>query len=186
MFRFFRLQRRYEPLFWHGVWHALFHLLRFAPGVAGLWARAWLLRRMAKRVGERVEVEMDNWIWDGRELEIGDDVHLGRRNYFGGGPITIGDHVMLAGEIVIETTNHEWRDMNALLDSQPVSRLPVVVEDDVWVGNRVVINPGVRIGRGSVIGAGAVVTQNVPPNSLMAGGPARMISRRGEAPGGAE
>jgi acetyltransferase-like isoleucine patch superfamily enzyme len=175
--RLFRLQRRYQPLFWHGIWHALFHLVRFAPGVAGLWIRAWLLRRMAKKVGDRVQVEMDNWIWDGRELEIGSDVHLGRRNYFGGGPITIGDHVMLAGDIVIETTNHEWRDLGTYLDAQPVQRLPVVVEDNVWICNRVVINPGVRVGHGSVLGAGAVVTQNVPANSILAAPMARLQPR---------
>ncbi len=55
---------------------------------------------------------------------------------------------------------------------------PVVIEDDVWIGSRVTILPGVTIGRGSVVGAAAVVTKDVPPYSVVAGNPAKVVKTR--------
>ena len=58
--------------------------------------------------------------------------------------------------------------------------IPVVIEDDVWVGARVIVLPGIRIGKGSVIGAGAIVTKDVPPFSICVGNPARIIRSRND------
>jgi maltose O-acetyltransferase len=58
---------------------------------------------------------------------------------------------------------------------------PVSIEDDVWIGARVIILPGVRIGQGSIIGAGAVVAKNIPSYSICVGNPARIIRSRKEA-----
>jgi maltose O-acetyltransferase len=86
-----------------------------------------------------------------------------------GGGITIGDNVLLGPRVSIYTTNHaldpEQRAAGACIAKQ------VVIDDDVWVGG-VTINPGVRIGRGSVIGSGSVLTRSVPDGSVAAGVPA--------------
>jgi len=73
-----------------------------------------------------------------------------------------------------------------LIDAQGCSSAPVCIGDDVWIGARAVILPGVNIGRGAVIGAGAVVTRNVAANSVVAGVPARLLrDRTGMAMGNA-
>jgi maltose O-acetyltransferase len=59
---------------------------------------------------------------------------------------------------------------------------PVVIEDDVWLGARVIILPGIRVGHGAVIGAGAIVTKDVPPFAICVGNPARVIRYRNELP----
>ena len=87
------------------------------------------------------------------------------------GGITIGDDVLVGPQTIIATLNH---------DPDPEKRggmfaKPVVIGDKVWLGARVTICPGVTIGEGAIVGAGAVVTKDVPPRTVVAGVPARII-----------
>lgn len=84
---------------------------------------------------------------------------------------------------MLYTTNHGMADTKIPMWRQASSPIqPIIIEDDVWLGARVIILPGVRVGTGSVIGAGSVVTRDVVPYSIAAGNPARVIrSRRTEA-----
>ena len=68
------------------------------------------------------------------------------------------------------------------INDQPVVVDPVIIEDDVWIGLNAVILQGVTIGRGTIVGAGAVVNKSIPPWSIAVGVPARVIGRRKEAP----
>jgi len=86
----------------------------------------------------------------------------------------------MANFIIIETTNHNILDVLKPIREQGAYRLPVEIEDDVWIGNRVTILPGVKIGKGSVLAAGAVITKSVEPYCVMAGVPAVVIKKRGE------
>lgn len=88
-------------------------------------------------------------------------------------PVTIGDRVMFGPHVTIATAGHPVHP-GARLDGRQFSA-PVVIEDDVWVGAHVVIMPGVTIGHGSVIAAGAVVTANVPPMVVAGGVPAKVL-----------
>lgn len=95
-------------------------------------------------------------------------------------PITIGSNVRMAAHCMLVSANHRFDDPQTPIRSQGMNYAPIVIEDDVWVASRVNIMAGVTVGRGSVLAAGAVVTKDVAPYSIMAGVPARRIGIRGE------
>jgi len=104
------------------------------------------------------------------KLNFGDKVFLNNGiNISCSNQIEIGTHVDIADECMIMDN-----DFHGVGDNNPKSK-PVIIEDDVWIASRVIILKGVKIGRGSVVGAGAVVTKSIPPNSFAAGNPARVI-----------
>lgn len=107
---------------------------------------------------------------------IGDHTRIGLHNTIIG-PVEIGSHVNMAQGITVTALNHNFNDTNKRIDEQGVSTNPVTIEDDVWIGANAVILPGVTIGNHSVVAAGAVVTKDVPPHSLVAGVPAKVIKQ---------
>ena len=108
------------------------------------------------------------------DVIIGDHTRIGLHNTIIG-PVDIGNHVNLAQGITVTALNHNFSDANKRIDEQGVSTSPVTIEDDVWIGANAVILPGVTIGEHCVVAAGAVVTKDVPPHSLVAGVPAKVI-----------
>jgi len=92
--------------------------------------------------------------------------------------ITIGSDVMIADAVSIRDTDHVSTRTDKVILSQGVTTSPVVIEDDVWIGHGATILKGVRIGRGSIVAAGAVVTKNVPSYSIVGGIPAKIIKSR--------
>ena len=110
------------------------------------------------------------------DVIIGDYTRIGLHNTIIG-PVNIGHHVNLAQGITVTALNHNFEDSEKRIDEQGVSTTPVVIEDDVWIGANVVILPGVRVGTHSVVAAGAVVTKEVPPHSIVAGIPAKIIKK---------
>lgn len=110
------------------------------------------------------------------DVVIGDHTRIGLHNTIIG-PVTIGSHVNLAQGITITALNHNFEDKSQRIDDQGVSTSPVVIGDDIWIGANAVILPGVSIGHHSVVAAGAVVTKDVPPHSLVAGVPAKIIKK---------
>lgn len=123
-------------------------------------------------IGRRSVVEsfscINNAVGD---VVIGDYTRIGLHSTVIG-PVTIGSHVNLAQGITISALNHNFADPSLPIDAQGVSTSQIVIEDDVWIGANAVVLPGVRIGRHSVVAAGAVVTRDVPSGSLVAGVPA--------------
>ena len=107
---------------------------------------------------------------------IGDHTRVGLHNTIIG-PVEIGSHVNLAQGITVTALNHNYSDTSKRIDEQGVSTSPVTIEDDVWIGANAVILPGVTIGEHCVVAAGAVVTKDVPPHSLVAGVPAKVIKK---------
>lgn len=110
------------------------------------------------------------------DVIIGDYTRVGLHNTIIG-PVNIGHHVNLAQGITVTALNHNFEDSEKRIDEQGVSTTPVVIEDDVWIGANAVILPGVRVGTHSVVAAGAVVTKEVPPHSIVAGIPAKIIKK---------
>lgn len=108
------------------------------------------------------------------DIVIGDNSRVGLHNTIIG-PVTIGSHVNLAQGVVVTALNHNFEDKDKRIDEQGVTTKPVVIKDDVWIGANAVILPGVTIDSHSVVAAGAVVTQNVPANVVVAGVPSRII-----------
>ena len=110
------------------------------------------------------------------DVVIGDHTRIGLHNTVIG-PVTIGSHVNLAQGITVTALNHNFEEPNKRIDEQGISTSAVTIEDDVWIGTNAVILPGVTIGNHSVVAAGAVVTKDVPPHSLVAGVPAKVIKQ---------
>lgn len=110
------------------------------------------------------------------DLIIGEYTRIGLRNTIIG-PAQIGSHVNLAQNITVTGLNHNFEDVSIPIDEQGVDTLPVVIEDDVWIGANAVILPGVTVGKHSVIAAGSVVSRSVPPYSVCAGIPAKVIKQ---------
>jgi acetyltransferase-like isoleucine patch superfamily enzyme len=109
-------------------------------------------------------------------------VHIGNHSRIGIGnviigPVTIGNHVILAQNIVMSGLNHTYTDVTISIEEQPVTTAQITVEDDCWIAANAVITAGVTIGKHSVVAGGAVVTKSVPPFSVVAGNPAKVIKQ---------
>lgn len=99
-----------------------------------------------------------------------------------GGGLTIGNNCMIGGGTIISCVNHGYARCDIPMRNQPVSPLPIVIEDDVWIGMGVKLLPGIRIGTGSIIGAGSVVTTDIPPFSIAMGIPCKVTKQRARLP----
>ena len=125
---------------------------------------------------------------DKRSISIGDGFTMGDYCQIeGSGGVSIGNNVLFASKVFISTNSHgvysdRWEgtkqsDPDIPPEQREVYGKPVTIEDNVWVGNGAMILMGVNIGRGAVIGAGSIVTKDVPAHSIVAGAPARVIKK---------
>jgi acetyltransferase-like isoleucine patch superfamily enzyme len=100
---------------------------------------------------------------------------------YGNGGVTIGNNVMIAAHTIVNTVSHNASRRDIPMSDQGIYCDPVTIEDDVWIGMHVSVLQGVVIGHGSIIGAGSVVTTDIPPWSVAVGTPARVVRQRYEA-----
>lgn len=143
------------------------------------WVRYQLVRRMFRRCGRRVNVERRANFGSGRNISIGDDSGLGI-NCRINGPVAIGKHVMMGPDVHIIARRHRHARTDVPMAKQGYESAPVAIGDDVWIGARAIVLPGVKIGCGAIVGAGAVVTKDVPEYAVVGGVPARVLrSRKG-------
>lgn len=114
------------------------------------------------------------------------DVIIGNKTIVGMGsviigPVEIGNNVMIAQNIVMSGLNHGYQDVNLPPSEQKVSCNEIKISDNVWIGSNSVITAGVTLGKHAVIGAGSVVTKNVPSYAVAVGNPARIIKKYNSA-----
>lgn len=138
--------------------------------------RGWFAKRILESSGDNINIE--------REATFGSRTRLGDNSGIGvncelHGEVRIGNDVMMAPEVVMYTANHSFEDMDTpmRLQGDDESR-PITVGNDVWIGRRAMVMPGVSIGNGSIVAAGAVVTRDVPEFSVVAGVPAKVVKMR--------
>lgn len=111
-------------------------------------------------------------------LEIGDNSSLGINSVVQG-KVVLGSNVMMGPEVLIYTQNHRHERTDIpMIEQGYEEEKEVTIGDDVWIGSRATILPGLSIGKGSIIGASAVVTKDVPEFSIVAGNPARVVKNR--------
>lgn len=141
--------------------------------------------------GGRVTLEDDVFLYRGTIIEVVHDGHvrIGAGTHIQPycivnsvvGPLTIGRNVQVAARCGFFPYRHRIDDPDVPIQDQGyASKGGIVVEDDVWMGAGVLVMDGVRIGRGAVIGAGSVVTRDIPSHGIAVGSPARVVGRRGE------
>jgi acetyltransferase-like isoleucine patch superfamily enzyme len=138
-----------------------------------------LMRWRGATIGARPKIWRDVWVDDYRKLVIGDDVSIGKSamlQCIGG--ITVGNEVMIAHGSQIVSAGHRIPDAGESMRFSGLDVAPIVIEDGAWIGGGAIVLPGVRVGRGAVVAAGAVVTKDVPPHSIVAGVPAVVITTR--------
>jgi len=124
-------------------------------------------------IGENVSIWFPWMISVGKNVSINNGCNLD-----GTAGIVIEDYVRIASNVGILTADHGYIDKKILIREQGFVIAPIVIEKDVWVGASANITKGVTISEGAVIGCGSVVTKDVPPNSIFAGNPGKIIKYR--------
>jgi maltose O-acetyltransferase len=145
--------------------------------------RKKILKRWARNAffpGWRVTLLRWCGVGIGRDVYIADDFLI-VEELGGTDQVTIGDRVSIAPRVTLVTSSHP--NHSRIRPFAPVARGPVTIEDDAWVGAGAVILPGVCIGRGAVVGANSVVTEDVPPLTIVVGLPARPLRQLSPPPG---
>ncbi len=156
---------------------------RLGPAVRA--SRGWGLAGAGSiRCGPDLQLEdgviLDAW---GGSIRIGTNVFVGPHVViYGHGGVEIGDHTLLSMHCRILSSNHTVPPMGTLIRSQPDIPLPTKIGRDVWLGAGVTVLGGVTIGDSCIVGAGAVVTKDLPPGSISHGTPAVVQRQRDDAP----
>lgn len=170
--------RRILVVTYEALMQAVFCLPRFRWCI---FLKACLLRAMGATVGRNVDIYPHVWIAPGRNLRIGDQVDLALGVLIStGGGVEIGDRTLIGYRTQILSTNHRVPPAGQPILGSGHERKEIVIGKDVWIGGNCMILAGVRIGDGSVIAAGSVVTRDVPSNAIVGGVPARVIKYREE------
>jgi acetyltransferase-like isoleucine patch superfamily enzyme len=166
---------------------------RFAASI--LDARAWLhiarlvhywnyshvSPRRRAHIARNAAIAPDVSFRNGERISIGERAHIGSGCSIwagdGHGRVDIGEDALFGPEVFVTASNYR-ADLGAPIMLQPREERDVAIGRDVWLGARVIVLPGVRIGDGTVVGAGSVVTRSLPEQSIAVGAPARVVRQR--------
>lgn len=145
---------------------------RLRTWLAVTMRRAYWSSRLASlgsdtRIGAYVVMHQPQNVRIGKNCSIAEFVHI-----WGGGGVTIGDSVLVASHVAITSMTH---DTCADVFAETLIKRPVTIADNVWIGAGAKILPGVNLGTGSIVAAGAVVTKDVAPCTIVAGVPAKVL-----------
>lgn len=160
------------------IWNIILETEVFVLHLTGYipihFLRRLIYRMGGIRIGHGSAVHMGARFYDPRHITIGEDTIIGENVVLDGrAKLSIGGHVDIATEVMIYNSKHDVDDEYFLaVDS------PVFVGDYVFIGPRAVVMPGVKIGKGAIVAAAAVVTKDVPPYAVVAGVPAKIIGER--------
>jgi acetyltransferase-like isoleucine patch superfamily enzyme len=167
----------YRPRWWVRVfWNRLKHK-RGAGSVIRPSNRMDVFPYNRFEIGEKTIIEdfctINNAVGD---VLIGNRTLIGMSNVIIG-PVTLGNHILFAQNVVLSALNHNFEDITKPISEQGFSTKAITVDDGVWIGANAVVVPGVHIGRNSVIAAGSVVTKDVAPYTVVVGNPARPMKQ---------
>ncbi len=150
------------------------HLIRWDRVVA-YFRQAYWKARLA-RMGERSKIYKNVVVHQPEMVSIGNGSSLCEFvHIWGGGGVSIGNNVLVASHVSISSLTHE---KNTKIFAMTIIRKPIVIEDNCWIGSGATILPGLKLNQGCIVGAGAVVTKDVPANSIVVGVPAKVIFQK--------
>ncbi len=153
---------------------------RMSTGKIALVNRYVLVKTLAKSVGDNVAVFSNVYLKNTQNLTIGNNVSIHPMCYIEAlGGIQIGNDVSIAEGTSIFSVNHRFDELEVPIKDQGVIELPIVIEDNVWIGSKATILGGVTIAEGTIVAAGAVVTKSTLPYTTVGGVPAKIIKYRG-------
>jgi acetyltransferase-like isoleucine patch superfamily enzyme len=161
-------------------YHVELFMVVAPQNAASMWLKRRLLIWRGTRLGRGVKIWRDVWIDDYANLSLGDAVTIGKSvMLICGGGVAIGDRVMIGHGAKIISGGHQIPSgPEAPMRWSGPELAPVSIAEDAWVGAGAIILPGVTVGRGAVIAAGAVVSNPVPEHAIVGGVPARLIRQR--------
>ena len=137
-----------------------------------------LCKNIFEYIGHNVLIKRNAYFGDGRKIRIGDNSQIGI-NCVMDNDISIGRDVVMGPDVIIYSSSHEYRNIELPINQQGMmSHRSVKIGDNVWIGARCIILPGVTIGNNCIIGAGTVVTKNVPDNVVFCGQEGKVIKVR--------
>ena len=175
-----RFFRKYQS----NVVHLLFEeysgfLTRSLPGLEGILTRRLIYRRLFKALGKSSLIYAGVYLTHTYGIEAGNNLSINTGALLDGrGGIQLGNGVMIGPYAVLVSSSHQFEDITIPMTSLDHIMQPLVIEDDVWIGAHAFIKGGIRIGRGSIIAAGAVVNKDVADYTVVAGVPAVVVSDR--------
>lgn len=158
-------------------WEWISYFLRGLPSKYGRYLRSIVYSKFIKGSGilwayEGVIITHPNKVTLNGYCSIGYYSVL-----YSNGGIKIGKNVLIGSHVTLTTHGHEYSDPNLPIIQQPMKYGFIEIEDDVWIGSGAVIRYNVKVGKGAIIGAGAVVTKDVLPYTIVGGVPARVIKK---------
>lgn len=179
---------------------------RVIPGVIGIKIRYFAYKPFFRFCGKKVKILEQAKIYGFKNISIGDNTALGFNSQISadgttgqeslkigsnismninvvinadvGGQIEIGNRTLIGPNVVLRAKNHNYKDKNEAIRFQGHKGGRIVIGEDVWLGANVIVLPGVTVGIGAVVAAGAVVTKDVKSYDLVAGVPAKKIGER--------
>lgn len=162
------------------IYNILFKVFSKFPGSSvasvGNVGRIFFLKKIARSVGEGCLIRSEAIINKPENFSIGKNSGIGFRAIIScEDSVVIGDRVLMGPDVIIYTTNHIWSENLGTYYKQGLLKKMVSIGDDTWLGARCVILPGISIGRGVTVAAGAIVTKDVPDFSIVGGVPAKII-----------
>jgi len=144
----------------------------------GYAIRRILVHYIFKSCGVNVIVKQRAYFGKGVGISIGDNSQIGERSQIGA-YTKIGADVIMAPDVIIWTISHAFDRTDIPINQQGATEIqPVTIGNDVWIGQRAIIKPGVTVGNHAIIGAGSIVTKDIPEWAIVAGKPARIIRMR--------
>lgn len=149
-------------------------LLHLAGRVPSHYFRRFCYRAAGIKIGRGSTIHTGAKFYNPKNVVVGEDTIIGEGVVLDGrDKLVIGNHVAIASEVMIYNSEHDVND-----EFFSPQNAPVVIEDYVFIGPRTIILPGVKIGKGAIVAAGAVVTKDVPPFAIVGGVPAKIIGER--------
>jgi len=162
----------------HGIFFFLYGFFKYIPSPIGDVLRLFIARPFLASCGG-VRIYEGVTLWYPYHMRIGKDVTLNEWVYISAyGGVVIGNNVRIGHRVTILSSDHEIKNRDTLIKDSGLRKKPVEIGNDVFIGANATILCGVRIGNGAVVGAGSVVTKNVPEYTIVAGSPARPIGKR--------